>query len=267
MRERGCDILQVAVIAKGDAVQRRSLKMHDKSRVCCLGWKAGVWTASAAWRGVLCMARQCAHEGLGIEHPLAQGHVYTLTPMLDRDNLEAAMIHGEVAQFEAEVWISSLVELERSAGRQRAGLYAKVPLPCGLVSHELHRALDFSWLVRRLVPTQKWQGELSLLEVHSRLYGALALTVDPGGDCGCQWPGDEVRHIEAERVHLRRVQARCVDADVTFPGGLCAERFLPCHCERDSRESRGAFERHAGLVEVQREMTVLDIVTEEGLRY
>jgi hypothetical protein len=91
MRERGCDILQVAVVAKGDAAQRRGLEMHDKSRVCCLGWKAGVWTASAAWRGALCMARQCAHEGLGIEHPLAQGHVYTLPPMLDRDNLEAAV--------------------------------------------------------------------------------------------------------------------------------------------------------------------------------
>src|SRR5215471_18368393 len=135
--------------------------MHDKSCVCCLGWEAGIWTAGAAWRGALFMARQGAHEGLGIEIPLAQGHVYPLMPMLDRDNLEAAMVHGEVAQLEAEVWISSLVELERSVSRQRAGLHAKVPLPCGLVFHEIHRALDFSWLVRRLVPAQKWQGELS----------------------------------------------------------------------------------------------------------
>jgi hypothetical protein len=29
MRERGCDIIQVAVVATGDAVQRRSLKVHD----------------------------------------------------------------------------------------------------------------------------------------------------------------------------------------------------------------------------------------------
>src|SRR5262252_905810 len=113
------------------------------------------------------MARQCAHEGLGIEHSLTQGHLYTPLSMLDRDDLEAAMVHSEVVQLEAEVWISSLVELERSVGRQRAGLYAKVSLPCGLVFHEIHRALDFSWLVHRLVPAQKRQGELSLLEVHS----------------------------------------------------------------------------------------------------
>src|SRR5262249_12190428 len=150
---------------------------------------------------------------------------------------------------------------------QRDGLYAKAPLPCSLVFHEIHRALDFSWLLRLLVPAQKRQGKLGLLEVHSRLYCALALMVNPGGDRGCQWPGDEVRHVEAERVQMRRVQACCCNADVAFPGGLCAERFLPCHCERDSRESRGAFERHAGLVEVQREMPVIDIVTAEDLRY
>ena len=73
--------------------------------------------------------------------------------------------------------------------------------------------------------------------------------------------------VKAERVQMRRVQARCGDADVAFPGGLCSERFLPCHCERDSRESCGAFERHTGLIEVQREMTVLNTVTAEGLRY
>src|SRR5262249_56605847 len=114
---RSCCIVTTPVIAKGNAAQRRSLEMHDQSRICCLGWETGVRASGAAWRGVLCMARQCAHEGLGIEHPLAQGHVYTLTPMLDRDNREAALVHGEVAQLEAEVGISSLVELERSVGR------------------------------------------------------------------------------------------------------------------------------------------------------
>jgi len=61
------------------------------------------------------MVRQGAHQRLGIEYALTQGHVYTLASQFDSDSLEAALAYDEVTQIEAEMGLSSLVELERSA--------------------------------------------------------------------------------------------------------------------------------------------------------
>src|SRR5262245_3894885 len=100
--------------------------MHDQGRGRVVG--ACVWTPGAAWSGVLRPARCAAHEGLDIEDTFAQDHVNALTPLCDGDSLEAALAHDEVTQLEAELGLSSLVELEHPVGRQRASLHAKVPL-------------------------------------------------------------------------------------------------------------------------------------------